>query len=436
MHRVFLPIYRYLSKHKAFRYTLLIASTLIFLFFGARIYLEEDVIKLLPRSSVDNVVAFSDIGLTDKVFLQITSSDPEHPLDPSTLAAYMDEYTDALLARDSTGEYITMILSSIGIETALGAMDYGFAHLPSFIDTTYYTAISAALEPEAMEAQMEQNVELMAEDMDGTATQMVCTDPFNLRSILLDKILPGGETGGYAIVDGHFFCPDKTVALAFLSPSFHQTNSGKGTRFNRILTKERKLFEEKHPDARVLAHGAPLGGYANASTIKKDVIFSVGISLIVILIILLVCFRRPAFILHLIAPAIYGTAFALACIYWLKGYMSLMALGCGAIVLGVALSYCLHILIHYVDHDQKGAKLGESAYNVWFCVLVDQAAHARVGECILWDEDGDAVTDYVDFVIDCKPDDPKLRDYSLNLEYIREFVDGNWEINIPLEEIR
>ena len=96
----------------------------------------------------------------------------------------------------------------------------------------------------------------------------------------------------------------------------------------------------------------------------------------------------------------------------------------------------LHILIHYVDHDQKGAKLGESAYNVWSCNLVDQAAHVSVGERVLWDEDGDAVRDYVDFVINCKPDDPKLGDYSLNLEYIREFVDGNWEINIPLEEFR
>ena len=96
----------------------------------------------------------------------------------------------------------------------------------------------------------------------------------------------------------------------------------------------------------------------------------------------------------------------------------------------------LHILIHYIDHDQKGAKLGESAYNVWSCNLVDQAAHVSVGERVLWDEDGDAVRDYVDFVINCKPDDPKLGDYSLNLEYIREFVDGNWEINIPLEEIR
>ena len=99
----------------------------------------------------------------------------------------------------------------------------------------------------------------------------------------------------------------------------------------------------------------------------------------------------------------------------------------------------LHILIHYVDHDQKGAKLGESATAVWDCNLRDQAVNAvysRVGNHIIWDTNGDKVRDYAEFVIDCKPDDPKLGDYYLNLSYVREIINGNWEINIPLDEIR
>ena len=49
----------------------------------------------------------------------------------------------------------------------------------------------------------------------------------------------------------------------------------------------------------------------------------------------------------LLVPVVYGAFFALATIYLIKGGMSLMALGIGAIVLGVALSYCLHVLTHY-----------------------------------------------------------------------------------------
>ena len=110
MHRIFLPIYHYLHKHKAVRLVLLIVSTLVFLFFGLQLRYEEDVAKLLPRSSVDSELAFSDIELKDKIFIQITSADPEQPLDTWTLSDYIDEFSAALLQRDTTGQYITGIL--------------------------------------------------------------------------------------------------------------------------------------------------------------------------------------------------------------------------------------------------------------------------------------------------------------------------------------
>lgn len=349
MHRIFLPLYRYLRTHKALRYAILAVSFLVFLFFSLQIRLEEDVIKLLPQSGLkQNEVAFSDIGLVDKLFIQITSADPGKPVDPYTLGEYIDEFSQNLLARDTAGKYYTGILHSLDLEVGLNAMDYGFEHLPSFVDTSVYEALAAALEPDAIRAQMERNVELIAEDMTGTVTQMVCSDPFNLREALLGDLLSGeGMAGGYNIVDGHFFSPDTTVVMAFLSPTFHHTNSGMATPFNRILSKERKSFEAAHPDIRVLAHGAPLSGYSNASTIKMDLLRTVGISLLIILVILLLCFHRLSFIRHMVMPVAYGTVFSLACIYWIKGYMSLMAFGCGAIILGVALSYCLHLLIHY-----------------------------------------------------------------------------------------
>ena len=351
MHRVFVPIYRFFRSHKALLYVLLAFSTLVFVFFGTKLRYEEDVAKLLPRSSVESELAFSDIGLKDKIFIQITAADAETPLDTWTLSDYIDEFTDALEQRDSTGKYIRSILRSLDAETALGAMDYGFEHLPSLIDTGFYEAFAAALEPAALDAQMARNLELIESDMTGETTRLVCTDPFALRDIFLARLMPegamDGSVGDYTIENSHFFCPDRTVALAFLSPSFQQTDSGTSTKFARILNQERKAFEAAHPDARIYFHGAPLGAVSNAGTIKQDLVWTVGISLLVILTILLLAFHRLRFIAHLLLPVVYGTFFALACVYWIKGYMSLMALGIGAIILGVALSYCLHVLIHY-----------------------------------------------------------------------------------------
>ena len=204
------------------------------------------------------------------------------------------------------------------------------------------------MEPEAVEAAMQENLAIMMEDETGEATQLVTMDPLGLRNVLLSQLLPEeGGVGGFTIDEGHFFCPDKTVALAFLDPSFPTLDSWAAQRFYNMLSKERKVFEAAHPDARVLAHGTPLGSVSNASTIRGDLMMTVGISLLIILVILLLSFHSWTFIWQQVVPILYGAVFSLACVYWIKGFMSLMALGLGAIVLGVAISYCLHVLIHH-----------------------------------------------------------------------------------------
>lgn len=349
MHRIFLPIYHFFQRHKTLLYLLLAGSFILFLVFGLQLRYEEDIVKLLPRSSTDNELAFSDIGLKDKVFIQVTSTDPENPVDPVLLGEYISEFSENLLQRDTAGRYIAGILHELDMGMMLDAMDYGFEHLPSFIDTSCYAAFAPALETAAVEEQMRTNRRLLEEDMTGELTQMVTMDPLSLRDILLAGILPqdDGQLSGQTIYEGHFFCPDKTVAMAFLTPSFNSLDSQAARHFYKLVGKERKAFEAAHPEVKVLAHGTPMGSVSNASTIRGDLVMTVGVSLLIILVILLLSFHSWTFIWQQLVPVVYGTVFSLACMYWIKGYMSLMSLGLGAIVLGVAISYCLHVLIHH-----------------------------------------------------------------------------------------
>ena len=356
MHRIFLPLYRYFQRNKAVMWTLLIASSLVFAWFGSKLRYEEDIIKLLPRSSTSNELAFSDIGLVDKIFVQVTSADTLHPLPPFELAQVMDGYCDMIQEKDSSSHYIKGLLYNMDMNSMLGAIDFGITHLPSFVDTSWYGAIASALTPEAIEAQMKENYYLMMEDETGDDTQMVAMDPLNLRTVLLEKILGGNANmGGLAIEDGHLFCPDKTVALAFVSPSFSSTDSGSSTRMVKMMERTREEILAQHPDVRIFIHGNPPGSVSNSGTIKLDLVWSIGLSLVLILVIMLLSFHNLTFLWQQVLPVLYGSVFSLACMYWIKGYMSLMALGISAIVLGVAISYCLHVLIHfyYVGNAEK-----------------------------------------------------------------------------------
>lgn len=344
MHKIFLPIYQYFSKHKAMLYTLMGVSTLIFLFFGLQLHFEEDISKLLPSSSVESQLAFSSIELKDKIYIQVTSADEQLP--PETLAERTDQFIDLLYKEDSTSHFISNVLYRMEPEVAINALDFVLDHIPSFIDTSAYRDFEKVMEPEAIHNQMWVNYEQMMEDETGDLTQAIMYDPLNLRDVVLGDVLQSA-TNGYNLIDGQLFSPDTTVAIAYLAPAFRSLDSWSSTQFSRMLKRAQKEFSTLHPDVIVHAHGDPIGSVSNAGRIRADLIVTVGISLILILILIGLCFRSFPFIWKLLIPIVYGTIFSMACIYWIKGGMSLMALGLGAIVLGVAISYCLHVLIHH-----------------------------------------------------------------------------------------
>ena len=344
MHKIFLPVYRYFSSHKALMFTVMAISAAVFLFFGLKLHYEEDISKLLPESSVESQLAFSSIELKDKIYIQVTSSD--EPLPSEMLADRTDEFIDLLLEKDTANHLISNILYKLEPEMAINALDFVLAHLPSFIDTSAYQTFAQLMEPEAVETQMWVNYNQMMEDETGDLTQMIAYDPLNLRMAMLGDAIEGAMSG-FNIIDGHLFSPDSTVAIAYLAPAFRSLDSWSARHLSKMLSKAQKEFEAMHPDVKVHAHGDPIGNVSNAGRIRADLVVTVGISLVLILILIGLCFKSFAFIWKMLLPILYGTAFSLACIFWIKGEMSLMALGLGAIVLGVAISYCLHVLIHH-----------------------------------------------------------------------------------------
>ena len=344
MHKIFLPLYHYFSKHKTLMYIVLAITSVVFLFFGLQLHYEEDISKLLPSSSVESQLAFGSIELKDKIYIQVESAGER--VSPEVLGARTDEFIKLLFEKDSSTHFISNVLYKMEPEVAINALDFVLTHIPSFIDTSAYDDFEKMMEPDVIRTQMWVNYEQMMEDETGDLTQAIAYDPLNLRSVVLGDVLYSAMSG-YNIIDGHLFCPDSTVAIAYLAPAFRSLDSWSSTEFSRMLKRAQKEFAASHPDVKVHAHGDPIGSVSNASRIRSDLVVTVGISLILILILIGFCFRSFPFIWKLLLPILYGTAFSLACIYWIKGGMSLMALGLGAIVLGVAISYCLHVLIHH-----------------------------------------------------------------------------------------
>lgn len=340
MGKFFIWIYRLFTGRRWMLYCIAALTFALFAFFASKLQFEEDLAKLLPSSgSEDSGLVFNNLKIKDKVFVQFTAKEGSE-LTTAELAGMVDEFMDSL---EVTSLY------AIGPDDALNVLDYALTHVPSFVDESLYPAIDEAIAN--VDKTMEHNAELVMADWTGSATQMVSTDPFNLKSLLL----PSGASAGFTVVDGHLFSPDSTVALAFISPDFQSFDSKSTTKLIKDLRRRKAAVCEAHPEVDILMHGVPVRSADNAGMTKRDLWLSVGISMILILVVLFIAFKGLGIVWQNILPVVYGAVFSMACIYWIKGGMSFLALGIGSVVLGVALSYCLHVIIHqrYVGSVEK-----------------------------------------------------------------------------------
>lgn len=348
-----IKIYRFFRNHRAVFWVSMIALYAFFGYFASKIYLEEDINKLMPSSKNEDgttKLAFANLRIKDKTFLLFegkNGASVEH------IAEVCDAFIDSLESRnaamDSTQQVIGNIFYRLPDDLMLDVIDYMSAHLPAYIDTSVYTRLDAMLTYPHMKQQMKANHDDLLSPVGSMFPELIQTDPVGLRGLLMEQMKPftEGAAGSYKTLNGHFFVQDSTVCVAFVTPMYSATNTGQGSTLFRILNDQIEQFSASAPDVKISYHGTPASGFYNSWRIKSDLKGTIIGSLVLVLIFISICFRNYNTIPLLLLPVVFGTLFGLAAMYFIKGHFSLLALGIGAIVLGVALSYVLHIITHY-----------------------------------------------------------------------------------------
>lgn len=348
-----IKIYRFFRNHRAAFWVSMIALYAFFGYFASKIYLEEDINKLMPSSKNEDgttKLTFANLRIKDKTFLLFegkNGASVEHITE--ICDAFIDSLESRNAAMDSTQQVIGNIFYRLPDDLMLDVIDYMSAHLPAYIDTSIYTRLDAMLTYPHMKQQMKANHDDLLSPVGSMFPELIQMDPVGLRGLLMEQMKPftEGTAGSYKTLNGHFFVQDSTVCVAFITPMYSATNTGQGSTLFHILNDQIEQFSASAHDVKISYHGTPASGFYNSWRIKSDLKGTIIGSLVLVLIFISICFRNYNTIPLLLLPVVFGTLFGLAAMYFIKGHFSLLALGIGAVVLGVALSYVLHIITHY-----------------------------------------------------------------------------------------
>ena len=374
MTNFFIRVHQFFRSHRVVCW---LSMLLLFLFFGwqaSRIHLEEDIDKLMPSSKNEDgttKLAFADLKIKDKVFLLFEGQQVD------SIVAVADAFMDSL-QQDSA--LIEDVFYRLDEDLMPAGIDFLTEHLPAYIDTAVYARFDSLLTREHFAVQMQQNRDNLTGEFGEMFPELIQMDPMGMRNVLSEQMAPLLSAGNYQTLEGHFFVPDSTVCVTFLTPRFSSTNTGQSSalfvRLNTLISQ----FADAHPDVDISYHGTPASGFYNSTQIKHDLTTTIAGALVLVLLFLLICFsdfkrglwhaiRSCDTIPLLLLPVAFGTLFGLTLMYWLKGEFSLLALGIGGVVLGVAMSYVLHVLTHHVYVSDGEQLLRDQVKPVWLGCL-------------------------------------------------------------------
>lgn len=363
MTQFFIGLYDYFERHKILFYLSLISCVLLMGFFALQVRFEENITQFFPdtKDSQNTIKVFDNLKIKDKIIIMLSSADTCHQVEPDSLIEAAGQLQQTLTEK-AGGTLIKGIFAQVDQSLIGGATDFVYEHLPLFLTDTDYQRFDSLLTEKGIQATMQKNYTNLLSPAGIALRSYILRDPLGLGSEALKHLQDFQLEANYEIYDEHIFSKDGSTLLMFITPVFSTGSTGKNDELIKILEEELQHIQGESPTIRAEYFGGPSVGVYNARQIKKDTILTSSLALLIIIVFISLVFKRKRSIPLIITPVLFGGLFALFLIFFIKGSISAIAVGAGSAVMGIALSYSIHMLAHQNHVSTVQQLIKEIAY--------------------------------------------------------------------------
>lgn len=349
MSKLFQHIYQFFSTRKLIGLCVLLGLIVGLIGVAFQIQFEEDITKLIP-SNDDNAEAqnvMKSVNFADKIIVNI-KCEPTATLDD--LTAYASQLIDSIETK--VPEYVKLIQGTVGDDDITTTLDFVYNNLPLFLNDKDYATIAKKLSADSIAKQTASNYKTLVSPTGLVAKKTIVKDPLGLSFIGLKKLQELNFGADFTLHNGFLISPDKQHVLIFITPKLKSSETGNNAFFaEQLYAISENLNAEFSGKVYAEYFGGTLVAVANAKQIKHDIQFTISIAITVLLIILMVFYRRLTIPLILFTPTVVGGLLAITVLYLVREKISAISLGIGSVLLGVTLDYSLHILTHIRSHS-------------------------------------------------------------------------------------
>ncbi|MGM9749344.1 MAG: hypothetical protein ACI3ZN_11140, partial [Candidatus Cryptobacteroides sp.] len=339
MVKIFMSIYDFLRNRRGLMWGLLFATVILSVIGATRMTFKEDILDFLPSDKENRDVnwAFSHIGAANKVVITISPSEDSEN-DPYLLMDAVDSL-EKMIHRHVPAELIKSIFARADMDKVGEVTDFIVDNLPYYLTDAEYSKLDSLLAVGSLDNELMAARTIVASPAGGMMKGILVKDPLFLSSSRLKMLESFKSENSFRTVDDYIFTADGD-ALVTVDLSFGTGDTGSAGIFVKTMDKALECTKAAMEDRVELD---PLGSvyiaYTNSSQIKTDSIISVVIAVLLIASLLISFFKSFRSIVLVGATILYGFLIAFSLTSLIMGDISLIVIGIGAVIIGIAANY-------------------------------------------------------------------------------------------------
>ena len=357
MNKFFLSIYDRLSHNKPFSIALLLVITALCVFSALRLDYKENIADFLPTDPEKEkyTSVYDDLSNQGQITV-IFAADTTKLIGDEALDAVMDamDAFEANWKTEDTALLVSDLHCKVDDSQVFDAIDFIRENQALFLTEADYQRMDSLLaEPDYVATCMGNIKRILSMPTVSFVVDGVKADPLNLYSPSLQRLNALNPTQGYRVEDEYLFNERGDMGFAFFNSPFSGSDTQGNARIVELINKVVEQTEAISPDVHISAVGAPTIAVTNAQQVKRDSYLSVALAIVLIFGILMFTMARKRNLMWLGNSVLFGWIFALAVIALFKSSISIIVVGIGSAIVGIAVNYPLHFLDHIKQQPDK-----------------------------------------------------------------------------------
>lgn len=339
----FYSCYKWGNKNKFLFFSGLILWIAVCSFGIFKIQFDENILRILPKNEQTNVTAkvLDQLHFSDKISV-IFDKEKDGTTEELTLMA--QEFLDSL----ATNKNIKNIQGKVNEAQLDESISFIYKHLPLFLETSDYEAFDEKIVVDSIPKVVENNFKTLVSPTGFVAKDFVRRDPFGMGFSVFNRLQTMNTNQELQWLDGFLVNKEESRLLLFIETNFDPNDGSKNKDFVENLNALKKHLNDTYVSkANVDFFGAAFVAVANEQQIKSDIQKTVVFSISILMVLLILYYKKIIIPLILFIPTLVSAIFALLILYFISPTISAISLGISAILIGITIDYTLHIITHF-----------------------------------------------------------------------------------------